>query len=107
MVSIETSLFEAGSAAGMSDSVTMEMAGIFEWDIDFIQDVRVGDEFTVIYEELWRDGVKLRNGAIVAAEFVNQGKAYRAARYKRASGDSDYFTPDGHSVRKAFIRAPV
>ncbi len=104
---IDSSLFEAGMAAGMSDRVTMDMAGIFEWDIDFIQDVREGDEFTVIYEEIWRDGVKLRNGAIVAAEFVNQGKTYRAARYKDASGHSDYYTPDGHSVRKAFIRAPL
>jgi len=104
---IRSSLFEAGVAAGMSDRVTMDMAGIFEWDIDFIQDVRDGDEFTVIYEELWRDGVKLRNGEVVAAEFVNQGKAYRAARYRDATGHADYFTPDGHSVRKAFIRAPL
>ena len=85
----------------------MQMAGIFQWDIDFIQDVRVGDEFTVIYEELWRDGVKLRNGDIVATEFVNQGKSYRAARYKLSNGDFDYFTPEGRSVRKAFLRAPV
>ena len=99
---IRTSLFEAGVAAGMSDKIVMDMAGIFQWDIDFIQDVRVGDEFTVIYKELWRDGVKLRNGNIVAAEFVNQGKTYRAARYR-----DDYYTPDGRSVRKAFIRAPV
>ena len=104
---IQSSLFEAGVVAGMSDRITMDMAGIFEWDIDFIQDVREGDAFTVIYEEIWRDGVKLRNGAIVAAEFVNQGKAYRAARYKDATGRSDYYTPDGRSVRKAFIRAPI
>ena len=104
---IQTSLFEAGSAAGISDTVTMQMAGIFQWDIDFIQDVRVGDEFTVIYEEIWRDGVKLRNGDIVATEFVNQGKSYRAARYKLSNGDFNYFTPEGRSVRKAFIRAPV
>lgn len=104
---IDTSLFEAAAAAGIADSVTMDMAGIFQWDIDFIQDVRVGDQFTVIYEELWRDGVKLRNGDIVAAEFVNQGKHYRAARYLDAKGRSDYYTPDGRSVRKAFIRAPV
>jgi murein DD-endopeptidase MepM/ murein hydrolase activator NlpD len=104
---IQSSLFEAGVAAGMSDKITMDMAGIFEWDIDFIQDVREGDQYTVIYEEIWRDGVKLRNGAIVAAEFMNQGKAYRAARYTDASGHSDYYTPDGHSLRKAFIRAPL
>ena len=104
---IQTSLFDAGMAAEISDAVTMNMAGIFQWDIDFIQDVRVGDEFTVVYEELWRDGVKLRDGEIVAAEFINQGTSYRAARYINRGGNSDYFTPEGRSVRKAFLRAPV
>jgi murein DD-endopeptidase MepM/ murein hydrolase activator NlpD len=105
--SIESSLFEAGVDAGMPDKLTMAMAGIFQWDIDFIQDVREGDRFTVIYEELWRDGVKLRNGEVIAAEFVNQGRSYRAARYRNAAGHADYFTPEGRSMRKAFIRAPV
>lgn len=104
---IASSLFEAGVAAGMSDRLTMAMAGIFEWDIDFIQDVREGDEFTVVYEEIWRDGMKVRNGEIVAAEFINQGKVYRAARFRNATGRTDYFTPDGHSMRKAFLRAPL
>ena len=104
---IRSSLFEAGQSAGISDSVTMNMAGIFQWDIDFIQDVRIGDEFTVIFEELWRDGVKLRDGEIVAAEFINQGESYRAARYIDGANISDYFTPEGRSVRKAFLRAPV
>jgi murein DD-endopeptidase MepM/ murein hydrolase activator NlpD len=104
---IQTSLFEAGTSAGMADAVTMDMAYIFQWDVDFIQDVRVGDSFTVVYEERWRDGVKLGDGDIIAAEFVNQGKLYRAARYLDAGGRSDYYTPEGRSVRKAFIRAPV
>ena len=104
---VRSSLFEAGLQAGVSDKLVMDLAGIFEWDIDFIQDVREGDEFTVLYEEIWRDGVKLRNGDIVAAEFVNQGKSYRAARYRDPSGRSNYYTPDGHSLRKAFIRAPL
>ena len=104
---IRTSLFEAGTAAGMSDSLTMTMAGIFQWDIDFILDPRVGDTFTVIYEEHYRDGEKLGDGPIIAAQFVNQGKVYRAARYTDHTGRTDYFTPDGRSVRKAFLRAPV
>jgi murein DD-endopeptidase MepM/ murein hydrolase activator NlpD len=104
---VRSSLFEAGVQAGVSDKLVMDLAGIFEWDIDFIQDVREGDEFTVLYEEIWRDGVKLRNGEIVAAEFVNQGKSYRAARYRDPNGRSSYYTPDGHSLRKAFIRAPL
>jgi murein DD-endopeptidase MepM/ murein hydrolase activator NlpD len=104
---IQSSLFEAGTVARISDRTTMDMAGIFEWDIDFIQDVREGDTFTVIYEELWRDGVKLRDGEIVAAEFVNQGKAFRAARFRDEAGRAGYYTPEGRSVRKAFIRAPL
>ena len=104
---INSSLFEAGTAAGISDRTIMDMAGIFEWDVDFIQDVREGDTFTVIYEEIWRDGVKLRDGQIVAAEFVNQGKSFRAARFSDATGRAGYYTPEGRSVRKAFIRAPL
>ena len=104
---IERSLFEASQDVGISDNVTMNMAGIFQWDIDFIQDVRIGDEFTVMYEELWREGVKLKDGEIVAAEFINQGTSFRAARYINDNGVSGYFTPEGRSVRKAFIRAPV
>ncbi len=104
---IRTSLFEAALKAGVSDALTMEMAGIFQWDIDFINDVRSGDTFTVIYEELWRDGEKLGNGEILAAQFVNQGMRYRAARYTDAFGKSGYFTPEGLSVRKAFMRAPL
>jgi murein DD-endopeptidase MepM/ murein hydrolase activator NlpD len=104
---IGTSLFEAGMNAGISDAVTMSMAGIFQWDIDFIQDVRSGDTFTVLYEEMWRDGVKLGNGPIIAAEFVNRGRSFRAARYQYGDDNADYFNPEGRSVRKAFIRAPV
>jgi murein DD-endopeptidase MepM/ murein hydrolase activator NlpD len=104
---VRSSLFEAGMQAGVSDKLVMDIAGIFEWDIDFIQDVREGDEFTVLFEEIWRDGVKLRNGEIIAAEFVNQGKSYRAARYRDPTGRANYYTPDGHSLRKAFIRAPL
>jgi murein DD-endopeptidase MepM/ murein hydrolase activator NlpD len=104
---IQSSLFEAGKAAGISDQVIMNMAGIFQWDVDFILDVRSNDEFFLLYEELWRDGTKLRDGEIVAAEFVNRGESFRAVRYIDGEGRSDYFTPDGRSVRKAFVRAPL
>ena len=105
---IQRSLFEAAQGAGIADSVTMNMAGIFQWDIDFIQDVRIGDRFTIIYEELWRDGIKLTDGNIIAAEFINQNTPFRAARFLGITdGTADYFTPEGLSVRKAFTRAPV
>jgi murein DD-endopeptidase MepM/ murein hydrolase activator NlpD len=105
--SIKSSLFEAGKEAGVSDRVIMDLAGIYAWDIDFVLDIRSGDEFVVVFEEIWQDGQRLRDGSIVAAEFTNSGKSYRAVRYVDPAGKTDYYTPDGHSMRKAFIRAPV
>ena len=104
---IQRSLFSAAREAGIADGITMKMAEMFQWDIDFLKDVRVGDEFTAIYEELWLDGEKLKDGEILAAEFINTGKRYRAARYADENGVADYYTPEGRSVRKAFIRGPV
>ena len=104
---ITSSLFEAAQQAGMSDRMTMELAGIFGWDIDFALDIRDGDSFSVIYDDLYVDGRQLRHGNILAAEFVNQGTAYRAVRYTDANGHSDYYSPDGKSMRKAFLRTPV
>ena len=104
---IQRSLFAAAQDAGITDPVIMKMAEIFQWDIDFLKDVRAGDEFTVIFEEVWSDGEKLKDGVILAAEFINRGIPYRAARYTDEDGAFDYFTPEGRSVRKAFIRAPV
>ncbi|MEJ2603007.1 MAG: peptidoglycan DD-metalloendopeptidase family protein [Gammaproteobacteria bacterium] len=104
---IETSLFEAAMEAGVSDNVVMNLAGIFAWDIDFVLDIRKGDEFFIIYEEIWQDGEFVANGDIVAAEFVNRGNSFAALRFVDPEGESDYYTPEGRSVRKAFIRAPV
>ncbi len=104
---INSSLFESAQQAGMSDRMTMELASIFGWDIDFALDIRNGDSFSVIYDDLYVNGKWLRHGDILAAEFVNQGKAYRAVRYTDARGHSDYYSPDGKSMRKAFLRTPV
>jgi len=104
---IDSSLFLAAAEAGISDRTIMNLAGIFAWDVDFMLDIRAGDEFTLIYEELWLDGKMLAEGQILAAEFVNQGESYRAVRFEDAEGRVDYFTPDGRSVRKAFVRAPL
>lgn len=104
---IEDSLFLAAQRAGLSENLTMELAAIFGWDVDFSLDIRAGDSFTVVYEELYRNGEKLRDGDILAAEFVNRGHEYRAIRYSDESGRTDYYTPDGHSMRKTFLRSPV
>ncbi len=104
---IESSLFAAGTAVGLRDATTMELAEIFRWDIDFVLDLRSGDSFKVIYEQLQRDGKIIGDGQILAAEFMNDGTLYRAVRYVNADGKSDYYTADGKSLRKAFLKAPV
>ena len=104
---INSSLFLAANKAGMSDNITMELAGIFGWDIDFALDIRKGDSFTVLYEEIYLDGEHIDNGEILAAEFVNQGKRYQAVRYTDAGGRTDYYALNGESMRKTFLRTPV
>ena len=104
---INDSLFLSGGKAGLSDNTIMEMAAIFGWDIDFALDIRKGDQFTVIYETKYLDGEKIGNGKIIAAEFINQGKTYQAVRYTDAENDSQYYSPEGRSMRKAFLRTPV
>ena len=104
---IESSLFESAAQAGLSDKTIMNVAGIFAWDVDFILDIRSGDNYYVQFEEIWQDGEFVTDGEIIAAEFNNNGRQIRAIRFKDKNNVTDYFTPDGDSVRKAFIRAPV
>lgn len=104
---IETSLFESAVAAGMSDKLIMQLAAIFAWDVDFVLDIRKGDDYYILYEEIFQDGKFVTSGDIIAAEFNNNGRTFKAVRYADSDGRPDYFTPDGRSLRKAFIRAPV
>jgi murein DD-endopeptidase MepM/ murein hydrolase activator NlpD len=104
---IDSSLFQAAADARLSERVAFDLAEIFQYDIDFVLDIQPGDRFTVVYEEVFQDGVPLKTGNILAARFVNDGREYRAVRYVDANGHGEYFTPDGRSLRKAFIRAPV
>lgn len=103
---IETSLFNDGQKAGLSDGQIMEMASLFGWDIDFALELREGDTFSVLYEEHYVEGEKVRNGPILAAEFINNGKAYRAFRYT-VDGSTDYYDNEGRAKRAAFLRTPV
>ena len=104
---ISTSLFESAVEASLSDKVIMNIAGIFAWDVDFVLDIREGDNYYVQFEEIWQDGEYVTDGEIIAAEFNNNGRTIQAVRFKDDDDNSDYFTPEGNSVRKAFIRAPV
>jgi len=107
---IRYSLFGATDAAGIPDSIATQMADIFGGDIDFHRDLRKGDRFAVIYESVNYLGRPVRSGRILAAEFVNNGKTYRAAWFADPAGgenSSGYYTADGKNIRKAFLRSPL
>jgi len=102
-----SSLYVAGGVAGLRDATIVRLSEIFRWDVDFVLDLRDGDSFTLVYEQLAKEGKVVDDGNILAAEVVNDGKRYRAVRYVSAGGKSDYFTPEGMSLRKEFLKAPV
>ena len=100
---ITSSFWNAGVAAGLTDNQIMHLAGIFGWDIDFAMEIRGGDTFNVVYEERYIDGEFVGYGDIVAAEFINQGEKFAAIQHE----DGNYYTPEGRSMRKSFLRAPI
>ena len=97
------SFWNAGLKANLTNNQIMQVAGIFGWDIDFALGLRAGDSFYVMFEEHYINGEFIENGNIVAAQFVNRGETYTAIRYE----DGNFYTPEGRSMRKSFLRAPV
>ena len=104
---ISSNLFSTSQAIGLPDNLTMQLAQIFQWDIDFVLDIRPGDEFFALVEEQYLGGEFIGFGDILSARFVNQGRTFTAVRYTTENGVSDYFNAQGRSMRKAFLRAPV
>jgi murein DD-endopeptidase MepM/ murein hydrolase activator NlpD len=104
---IKTSLFAATDEAGLPDPAANQLADIFGGDIDFHRDLRKGDKFSVIYEMAYINGEAARTGRILAAEFVNQGHTFRAVYFQTTNFTGDYYSPDGKSMRKSFLRSPI
>ena len=104
---IKTSFYEAALEAEIPDSIIMDFAYIFGWDVDFIFDIREGDSFDVIYETPYSEGEKVKNGDIILAKFVNRGKIYSANRFFLNENDKEFFDDNGNNLQKAFLRAPL
>ena len=104
---IKTSFYEAALEAKIPDSIIMDFAYIFGWDIDFIFDIREGDSFNVIYETPYSEGEKVKNGDIILAKFVNRGETYSANRFFLNENDKEFFDDNGNNLQKAFLRAPL
>ena len=104
---IESSFYLAGLENSVPESVIMDLAYIFGWDIDFVFDIRAGDRFKLLYETPFVDGQQIENGSILFAEFYNQNNRYTAIRYEGKNKKWEYFNIDGGSLEKAFLRAPL
>ena len=104
---IESSFYLAGLKNDIPESVIMDLAYIFGWDIDFVFDIRAGDRFRLLYETPFVDGQQIENGSILFAEFFNQNNRYTAIRYNGKNKRWDYFNEFGGSLEKAFLRAPL
>ena len=100
---ITSSFWNAGVSAGLNDNQIINFANMFGWDIDFALDIREGDSFHIAYEKKYVEGEYIGTGNILAAEITNQGDVFQAIRFT----DGEYYSPDGRSMRKAFLRAPV
>ena len=104
---ILSSLYGATDSAGVPDRIADKMAETFSTSLDFREDIRRGDTFSVIYTVNYRNGEPVGVGQMLAAEFVNAGKPYRAVLYRDSSGREDYYTPEGESLKKGFLRSPL
>ena len=104
---IKSSLFAATDEAGLPDSVAIQLADIFGSEIDFHRDLRRGDRLSVIFESINHDGRPLRGGRVLCAEFVNDGHTYRAVYFQTADGKGAYYSAEGKSLKKAFLRSPL
>ncbi len=104
---INHSLFIDGQKAGLQDKTIMEFVNVFGWDVDFLRELQRGDKFSVVFEEIYKDGEKITSGKILAAEFVTGGRRLRAILFENSNGTSGYYTEKGEGMRKAFLRTPV
>lgn len=104
---IKSSLFGATDDANIPDDIAIQVAEMFESEIDFNSDLRHGDHFNVIYEGSYDQGELVKTGDVLAAEFVNNGKTFQAIGYRDASGQMLYYTPEGKSLHKSFLRSPL
>ncbi|MGR8950548.1 MAG: OapA family protein [Gammaproteobacteria bacterium] len=107
VASIENSLYLAGQKAQLTDRTIMALTDIFGWDIDFVLDIRRGDRFSIIFEEIYKENEKVREGKILAAEFINQDRQLRAVYYENDDGHVGYYSDDGRAMQRAFLRTPV
>ena len=104
---IETSFYNDGINAGLTPRVIMELAGIFAFDVDFVNSIQEGDSFAVVYERLGRDGELVGTRDIIAARFTTNGETFYAYQVADADGNKEHYGPDGGSSRRLLLKSPL
>ncbi len=104
---INSSFYQAAVDAGLPPDMVLRLADIFGWKINFLTDIQEGDRFSILYETVYKDGEPVTTGDILAASFTNNGKLFQAVRYTDKEGNTTYYTPDGKSLKRGFLRYPV
>jgi len=104
---IKSNLFDDGIKAGGHPQLILNFADIFAWDMDFISDLRENDSFKLLFEEIYRDGEFVKYGKILAAEFVNREKRFRAFYFEDDKGKSGYYNDKGKSLTREFLKSPL
>ena len=104
---IKSSLFLAINRLGEKDQLALDMAEIFSWDIDFNTEIQAGDYFRLIVEKLSLEGKFVKYGRILAAEFYNDGKNFKAYFFEDPEGEQGYYNASGYSLKRDFLKSPV
>ncbi len=104
---IQESLYASLKTAGAPLSLAPKINDILGWEIDFHRDLRAGDTYRIVYEEIWKDGEFVRTGPILALEFVNRNHAHRAFHFTDADDRPGYYDADGRNLQKQLLRAPL
>ena len=104
---IKKSLYYTAKQQKIPYTLIQQMAKIFEWEIDFARDIREGDSFSILYEGFYVDEAKVNTGQILAVEYKSANRTFQAIAHKNKHGDLEYYTPEGHSLKKAFSRYPI
>ena len=104
---VQGSLYGTAKRLNIPYKLVRQMTEIFNWEIDFVKDIRSGDQFSIVYKAYYIDDKLVNTGDILAVSYTNRGITHQAIRHVSANGDYDYFTPQGNSLKKAFSRYPI
>ena len=105
--SVKKNLFTDAAKAEVPKDIAKQIVKVFDWDVDFTHNANIGDQITVVFESIYHNGDLVGSLNLIAAEMVDKGEVLRSIRHTTARGLTDYFTPEGREMKRAFLRMPL